>query len=235
MRALQIQPRYAMAIYAHPDDADVAAGGVLAQWASDGCAVHLVVVCDGSKGSHAPQAVAGSLRELRREELQLAADLLGVTSVTSLARVDGDVANDDDLRSTLVGLIRKFRPDVVVGPDPTATFFGSVYVNHRDHRETGWALLDAVAPAAAMPLYFPAQGEPHQVGHLLLSGTQEPDVVADVTRTIDIKVKAVLAHVSQLAGDADAIRDVVYGRAEQAGRLVGVAFGEAFRSVELAF
>jgi LmbE family N-acetylglucosaminyl deacetylase len=224
-----------MAIYAHPDDADVAAGGVLAQWASDGCVVHLVVVCDGSKGSHAPQAVAGPLRELRAQELQLAADLLGITSVTSLARVDGDVVNDDDLRSTLVGLIRDFRPDVVVGPDPTATFFGGVYVNHRDHRETGWALLDAVAPAAAMPLYFPTRGDPHQVGQLLLSGTHEPDVVADVTGTIETKVKAVLAHASQLAGDADAIRDVVYGRAEQAGRPIGVAFGEAFRSVELAF
>jgi hypothetical protein len=94
-------------------------------------------------------------------------------------------------------------------------------VNHRDHRETGWALLDAVAPAAAMPLYFPERGEPHQVQQLLLSGTHEPDVVADMTGTIDTKVKAVLAHSSQLAGDADAIRELVYGRAEQAGRPVG--------------
>jgi LmbE family N-acetylglucosaminyl deacetylase len=108
-------------------------------------------------------------------------------------------------------------------------------VNHRDHRETGWALLDAVAPAAAMPLYFPDRGEPHQVASLLLSGTHEPDVVADITSTIDTKVKAVLAHSSQLAGDADAIRELVYGRAEQAGRPVSAQFGEAFRSVELAF
>jgi hypothetical protein len=28
---------------------------------------------------------------------------------------------------------------------------------------------------------------------------------------------------------------MVYGRAEQAGRSVGMAFGEAFRCVELAF
>ena len=235
MRPLRLRPQSAMAIYAHPDDADVAAGGLLAQWASDGCAVHLVVVCDGSKGSHAPQADPSSLKEVRSGELQLAADLLGATTVTSLDRSDGDVTNDEDLRATLVGLIRQFRPEVVVGPDPTATFFGGVYVNHRDHRETGWALLDAVAPAAAMPLYFPAKGEAHQVGQLLLSGTHEPDVVADVTATIDTKVKAVLAHASQLADDAEAIRDVVYGRAEQAGRPVGVAFGEAFRSVELAF
>ena len=224
-----------MAIYAHPDDADVAAGGLLAQWASEGCAVHLVVVCDGAKGSHVPQVDVASLREIRRAELQQAADLLGATSVHCLEHVDGGVTNDEELRSTLVGLIREHRPDVVLGPDPTATFFGGVYVNHRDHRETGWALLDAVAPAAAMPLYFPDKGEPHQVRQLLLSGTHEPDVVIDVSRTIDIKVKAVLAHSSQMAGDPEGIRDVVLGRAEQAGRPVGVAFDEAFRSVELDF
>jgi LmbE family N-acetylglucosaminyl deacetylase len=66
MRAIRLQPRSAMAIYAHPDDADVAAGGLLAQWATEGCAVHLVVVCDGSKGSHTPQTDPGSLREIRR-------------------------------------------------------------------------------------------------------------------------------------------------------------------------
>ena len=60
MRALNLQPQTAMAIYAHPDDADVAAGGLLAQWAQDGCAVHLVVVCDGDKGSHVLSADAGS-------------------------------------------------------------------------------------------------------------------------------------------------------------------------------
>jgi LmbE family N-acetylglucosaminyl deacetylase len=235
MRFLRLQPAVAMAIYAHPDDADVAAGGVLAQWASEGCAVHLVVVCDGAKGSHGPKADTSSLRDSRREELQFAADLLGAATVLGLDRPDGEVVNDVKLREQLVGLVRKYRPEVVLGPDPTATFFGGVYVNHRDHRETGWALLDAVAPAAAMPLYFPKQGRPHQVQQLLLSGTHEPDVVADVSRTIDIKVKAVLAHASQLAGDDDAIRDMVYGRAEQAGRPVGVAFGEAFRCVELAF
>ena len=102
-----------------------------------------------------------------------------------------------------MGLVRRLRPDVVLGPDPTATFFGEVYVNHRDHRETGWALLDAVAPAAAMPLYFPEQGAPHQVSVLLLSGTHEPDVVVDVSASIDAKVKAVLAHASQTGGDAE--------------------------------
>ncbi len=235
MRNLRLQPRCAMAVYAHPDDADVAAGGVLAQWASEGCAVHVVVVCDGSKGSHGTQTDAGSLRDVRRSELVLAAKVLGVESVITLDRPDGEVDNDVALRGELVGLIRRLRPDVVVGHDPTATFFGGVYVNHRDHRETGWAMLDAVAPAAAMPLYFPERGAAHQVGRLLLSGTHEPDVVIDVSRTIDLKATAVVTHASQLGDDTEAIREVVYGRAEQSGRPIGVAYGEAFRSVELTF
>jgi LmbE family N-acetylglucosaminyl deacetylase len=235
MRALRLQPQTVMAIYAHPDDADVAAGGLLARWSSEGCEVHLVVICDGAKGSHVAKADSTSLRSERSEELQFAADLLGAATVHELERPDGEVVNDERLREELVGLIRKHRPEVVLGPDPTATFFGGVYINHRDHRETGWALLDAVAPAAAMPLYFPRQGPPHQVQQLLLSGTHEPDVVADITRTIDTKVKAVLAHASQLGDDDGAIRDMVYGRAVQSGRMVGVAFGEAFRCVELAF
>ncbi len=234
MRAFDLCPQRALAIYAHPDDADVAAGGTLAQWASEGSDVRLVVVCDGSKGAHSPSSDGVILRETRREELEYASELMGVSNVACLEWPDGTVTNSPELRQKLVGLIRGFRPDVVLGPDPTATFFAGVYVNHRDHRELGWAVLDAVAPASAMPLYFPEEGPPHQVDLLLLSGTLEPDVVVDVSRSIDTKVKAVLAHASQLADDAAGIRSVVLERAEQAGRPAGVAYGEVFRCVELA-
>lgn len=234
MRSLSLRPRVAMAVYAHPDDADVAAGGVMAAWSHEGCEVHLVVVCDGSKGAHGTWTSADSLRDIRREELELAAEVLGVTQVHCLEVPDGEVTNSHELRERLVGLIRRVRPEVILAPDPTATFFGGVYVNHRDHRETGWALLDAAAPAAAMPLYYPSQGPAHQVSRLLLSGTHEPDVAIDVAAMIDVKVKAVLAHHSQTGDDAQGVSDVVRGRAQQAGRSLGLAFAEAFRSVELA-
>jgi LmbE family N-acetylglucosaminyl deacetylase len=233
MRELRIAPACVLAVYAHPDDADVAAGGLLARLASEGSAVHIVVVCDGDKGSHGTSDPS-SLRSARRGELQLAADLLGAQSTICLNQPDGDVVNDAALREVLVSHVRRLRPEVVVGPDPTATFFDGVYVNHRDHRETGWALVDAVAPAAAMPLYFPSAGPAHGVTHLLLSGTHEPDVVVDVTLSIDTKVKAILAHASQLGGDTGGVREVVYARAQRAGREIGVAFGEAFRHLELS-
>jgi LmbE family N-acetylglucosaminyl deacetylase len=234
VRQLALSPRAVVAVYAHPDDADVAAGGVIASWAAQGSDVYLVVTCDGSKGTHGTSSSSSRLADLRRLELATAAKLLGVREVHCLDIVDGEVTNSDDLRRILVEIIRRYRPEVVLGPDPTATFFGGVYVNHRDHRETGWALLDAVAPAAAMPLYYPETGEPHQVTWLLLSGTHEPDVGVDITSSLDAKVNAILAHQSQTGDDADGVSDVVRERAAQAGRPLGLSFAEAFRSVQFA-
>ncbi len=234
MRLFRDTPESVLAIYAHPDDADVAAGGALARWARDGATVDLIIVCDGAKGSHDPAVNVDTLRQQRANELARAGEILGLHSVRCLQVGDGEVENSEELRGELVAAIRRHRPHTVVGPDPTAVFFGGVYVNHRDHRELGWALLDAAAPAAAMPLYFPDRGAAHQVTTLLLSGTHEPDVVVDITATIDDKVAAVLAHASQVSDDAAWVRSVVLGRAEPVGRDVNVRFGEAFRCVDIA-
>lgn len=234
MRVFTETPRRVLALYAHPDDADIAAGGTLAAWAAQGASVDLVIVCDGAKGSLNPATDVSSLRDQRSQELQSAALLLGIRDVQCLGIPDGEITNSTEFRERLVRLLRSSKPEVLLGPDPTATFFGGVYVNHRDHRELGWALLDAAAPAAAMPLYFPNAGAPHQAKTLLLSGTHEPDVVIDITSSIDAKVAAVLAHGSQVTDDPQWVRSAVMGRAEAAGREVGTRFGEAFRCVELA-
>ena len=129
--------------------------------------------------------------------------------------------------------IRRVRPDVVLGHDPTAVFFGQAYFNHRDHRMAGWALMDALSPAAALPHYFPDAGPPHQVGAVYLSGTLEPDTWVDITATIDVKAKAVECHQSQFAGADGWAGDVVRQRAEEEGHRAGTAFAEGFRGLQL--
>jgi LmbE family N-acetylglucosaminyl deacetylase len=231
---LNLSPRVALALYAHPDDADVAAGGTLAAWAKSGSEVHLVVLCDGSKGAHHSVENVSVLSGHRRGELDRAAALMGLASAQNLGFVDGELANNDEVRERLVGIIRQLKPEVVVAPDPTAIFFGGVYVNHRDHRETGWAVLDACAPASAMPLYYPSAGPTHQVETMLLSGSLEPDAVFNIASSLEAKIEAVLAHSSQLGGESSAIREVVVERAAQAGAAVGLNYGEAFRRIDLA-
>lgn len=226
-------PSRALAVYAHPDDPEVSCGGTLARWASAGAEVHVVVCAAGDKGSTDPSTDPAKLAERRAEEVRQAGAALGLAGHHLLGRPDGEVDNDAALRARLVEIIRAVKPTIVVCPDPTAALFGQRYFNHRDHREVGWATLDAVAPAAANPHYFPDAGPAHQVQAVYLSGTLEPDLWVDIGGTIEAKAEALLRHESQLGEAGEWMRQVVRQRAEEAGRAAGVRYAEAFRLLRL--
>lgn len=226
-------PDRVVAIYAHPDDADVSCGGTLARWAAEGAEVHVVVCAAGDKGSSDPAVVPAELAERRAVEVSKAATALGVTSHHGLGHPDGELDNDARLRGEIVALVRRLRPDVVVCPDPTAVFFGAGYVNHRDHRMVGWATLDAVGHEARSPHYFPDAGEAHRVDEVWLSGTLEPDTWVDIAGTIEAKTEAIRAHQSQVAEAGEWLRTYVQERAEEAGRQAGVRYAEGFRRLLL--
>ncbi|MCL5048387.1 MAG: PIG-L family deacetylase [Firmicutes bacterium] len=231
MEILTQVPQRVLAIYAHPDDADVSCGGTLAKWSSLDSEVELIVCASGEKGSVNVSLNEHDLIEIRKDEVNIAARHLGVNAVTFLQIPDGEVSNDLSLRRILVNKIRNFQPEVVIAPDPTAIFFGDHYYNHRDHRETGWAALDAVAPAASSPLYFQEEGAPHQVSSILLSGTLEPSIFVDITASIEEKEKAIRSHISQLGESSEWLRSVVRERAQEAGDVAGLLFAEGFRRV----
>ena len=151
-------PGIVLAVYAHPDDADVACGGTLARWAKAGSAVHLVVCTDGGKGTTDPAVEPDSAGSRPRRgtgvvvrphrPVQRRESRLPRRRAHRFFRLPAHIGQR----------VRALRPDVVCGHDPTAIFFGQDYFNHRDHRIAGAALLDAVAPAAALPHYFPTPG-----------------------------------------------------------------------------
>lgn len=228
------RPGRVLAIYAHPDDPEVAAGGTLASWAGAGSEVHICICADGDKGSLDPATDPSLLAARRRDETARAGRIIGVTSHHWLGFADGDLVDGPELRGCLVELIRTVRPDAVVAPDPTAVFFGQTYVNHRDHRAVGWAAIDAVAPAAGNPHYFPDRGPAHKVGTVYLSGTLEPDVWVDVSESIDAKAAAIACHASQLGEAGEWLRRAVRQRAEEAGREASVGLAEGFRRIVLS-
>ncbi|HWF17165.1 MAG TPA: PIG-L deacetylase family protein [Acidimicrobiales bacterium] len=230
---IEATPGVVLAVYAHPDDADVGCGGTLARWAKGGSAVHLIVCTDGGKGTSDPGTKPKKLAAERADELEASSVLIGLASVGNLGFPDGELTDSDQFRKTLVARVRELRPDVVCGHDPTAVFFGQDYFNHRDHRIAGLALLDAVAPAAALPHYFPDAGPPHRVSTVLLSGTLEPDDWVDVSDTIETKAEAVECHRSQFAGQEGWAGEAVRRRAAEEGRRAGVAYAEGFRRLSL--
>jgi LmbE family N-acetylglucosaminyl deacetylase len=223
------RPARALAIFAHPDDPEVACAGTLAAWVADGCDAHLVIANAGDKGRTTAKATPKKLAIVRRAEAEEAAKVLGLASLEALGYPDGELENTSELRARLIAFIRSMQPDVVIAPDPTAVFFGDSYVNHHDHRALGWAVLDIIGSMAPGPLYVPETGPPHQVSTLLLAGTLEPDTWVDIGASLDKKLAALRCHVSQLDGGDDVVADLVEARAADAGRAAGVRYAEGFR------
>jgi LmbE family N-acetylglucosaminyl deacetylase len=226
-------PARALAIYAHPDDPDVSCGGTLAAWAKGGCEVRVLLCTDGAKGTSDPSVDEADLARQRALESASAGEVIGIAGLESLGYPDGGLVDDPEFQSALVAAVRRFRPDVVLCPDPTAVFFGQEYFNHRDHRVTGLAVLDAVAPAAALPHYFPEAGPAHQVSTVLMSGTLEPDVWVDISATVGRKGEAVGCHRSQFPDGVEWATTAVRLGAEDAGRQAGVDYAEGFRRLRL--
>jgi LmbE family N-acetylglucosaminyl deacetylase len=224
-------PASALAIFAHPDDPEVACAGTLASWVQAGCDARLVIANEGDKGSGGPDP--RELTRLRHAEAERAAEVLGLAAVDFLGCPDGELENTTALRAELIAFVRSVRPEVVIAPDPTAVFFGGGYVNHHDHRALGWAVLDIIGAMAGGALYAPDAGPPHQPTTLLLAGTLEPDTWVDIGAVLDQKVAALRCHASQLEDDA-MIADVVRARAADAGLAAGLRYAEGFRRLSFS-
>jgi len=229
-------PERVLVISAHPDDPDFGAGGTAALFASRGAKVTYAIVTDGSKGSAEPNMTSEQLVRIREAEQVAAANICGVEEVIFLGYEDGRVENNIKLREDLVRLLRKYRPDVLITHDPTARIINNMRLNHTDHRAVGDAALDAVFPLARDRLNFlehERQGlEPHKVLDIFLTGTNEVNLVVDITDHIDQKIHALWEHKSQIGEPeklAERIREWTARNAE------GTSFqhAETFRRVQL--
>jgi LmbE family N-acetylglucosaminyl deacetylase len=219
-------PSSAMVIVAHPDDAEFTLAGTVAVWSRAGCRVIYVLCTDGNAGSHEPGMTCERLAEIRRDEQRAACAVLGVSEVVFLGYPDGQLQPSLELRRDLVRVIRAHQPEVVMTGDPTELFVSDSYINHPDHRAAALAALDAVAPAAAMPLLWPEVGAPHRVQRVYVRGRQPPNHYVDISQTIDLKIEALRQHVSQM-GDWDPAAMIRRWDAET-GQECGLAYAESF-------
>lgn len=231
-------PGIALAIVAHPDDAEFHCGATLAKWAAHGCTINHLVLTDGSKGTWDAEADTEALIEQRRREQMDAAGRLGSKGkVVMLDHVDGELEPTLHVRDQVAYWIRAIRPDVIVTHDPWKR-----YRLHPDHRNAGWLALDGLV-AARDPHFFRHHDVPfHRPDAVLLFEAEEPDHVEDVSGFVDTKVHALMAHRSQFVtthdipddddgSAAEAFRQKVLARAAQVGARTGVPAGEAFKAL----
>jgi mycothiol conjugate amidase Mca len=169
-----------LAVHAHADDETITMGATMALYAQRGARVGNVCCTDGQLATIVDPEMAAreaeirpQLGELRRQELRDACAILGVTDVYFLGYHDSGMAGEasnqepqafwkadlDAVTGRLVGLIREFRPHVIV------TYDGNGAYGHPDHIQAHRATLLAFE-AAHLGKMYPDAGEPWRVSKL---------------------------------------------------------------------
>jgi LmbE family N-acetylglucosaminyl deacetylase len=223
-----------LVITAHPDDSEFGAGGTVAKLVREGMHVSYCIVTNGNKGSGDRGMTPERLARIREEEQRAAARVLGVETVDFLGFPDCEVEDTRESRLAVTAAIRRHRPDRLIIQNPHRT--KNLGASHRDHRTVAGIALDCVYPLARDHMAFPellAQGlEPHKVREVYLMWWESPELVVDISDTIDLKIKALACHASQFkdfAGVEKRVRD----RGAELGKPRGYAYAETFDLIAL--
>lgn len=221
------------AIHAHPDDAEILAGGTLARLAELGHHVTIVTMTPGDCGSK--EHPAEEIACIRRREAGAAAALIGAFYVCAEFR-DLAIFNDDASRRRVTELLRELKPAIVITASP------SDY--HCDHEATSALVRDACFAASA-PNYFSGSAPPlARIPHLYFmdptagvdrEGRPQPcDFHVNVGAAFAQKRAMLACHASQRAWlrEQHAMDDYLESMerwTRAAGRRAGCEFAEGFR------
>jgi N-acetylglucosamine malate deacetylase 1 len=224
------EPLDVLAVFAHPDDAELLCGGSLARSVDLGERVGILDLTAGELGSKGTP-------EIRAREAEEAARVLGIPVRTCAGLPDGALEPSLEARVVVAAFLREFRPRVVV----THWIEG----RHPDHRAAARLVLDGAfmaglrnAPVDGAPF------RPHKVIHAIAfrEDAPPPSFVVDVSDQMDRKIRAMECFGSQFTG-ARAAGEVYPGgdrplmeqvRAHLAGwgSRIRTAYGEPFWSRE---
>lgn len=200
---------------AHPDDAELKAGGAAAKWAKLGHAVKMVSVTNGDIG-HWREA-GGPLAKRRLAEVQRADKILGVACEV-LDIHDGELEPNLENRKKITRLIREWKADIVIAHRP--------WDYHPDHRYVGVLVQDA-AYMVAVPHFCPdsppLKGNPvflYAADNFVKPYRFKADIVVGIDDVIETKLDALHELESQVyeggaLGSEEQFRLVPKGDAER--------------------
>lgn len=189
----QNEPINILVIGAHPDDADLCAGGTAVLWAQMGHRVKFVSLTNGDAG-HQSQG-GGALAKRRRAEAQEVSKRLGIAEYEVLDNHDGELIPSLDVRLQVIRQIRNWNADVVILPRPNDY--------HPDHRNTGLVVQDAAymvivpnvasdtPPLKKNPVFLYCQDRFEKPNPF------DPEISVNIDGSFEQKIDGLDAHVSQ--------------------------------------
>jgi LmbE family N-acetylglucosaminyl deacetylase len=229
-----VDERRALVISAHPDDIEFGCAGTTCKWVDEGWDVRYVIATSGQKGVQNARQDPDEFGRRREDESRRAAEICGITDVTFLGYMDSEVAYGPALLKDLARQFRRHRPHrlMVMDPQQIPT---DMFINHPDHRFVAMATLDMILTGGTTAAIFPdlvlEEGlEPWQgLEDTWIMGPAGGPVGVDITDTIERKLDALQAHVSQV-GEWD-VRTFIKERLAERGRAFGYDYAESFRVI----
>ncbi|MCL4493266.1 MAG: PIG-L family deacetylase [Firmicutes bacterium] len=219
------QAKRLLAFSPHPDDNEVGAGATIARLISQGCEVVYVVATVGQAGSEDMGITTQELGQVRKREQEEALKTLGGGEVIFWSYPDTMLrAHESALQSDVLRVIRQYRPDFVMAPDPWLP-----YEAHPDHRTLGHAVATGVI-MAPFSLAFQQSGTPVPSPAIAFYGSAWPNAFIDVSGTFDRKLAALEAHKSQFAPPlGPQLMMYLTLHAQENGQKIGVERAEPFK------
>ncbi|MEL6303775.1 MAG: bacillithiol biosynthesis deacetylase BshB1 [Bacteroidota bacterium] len=214
---------------AHPDDAELGAGGTIAKEIARGKKVGIIDLTRGELGTRGSAVI-------RDQEASAAAAILGVSVRENLAFADGFFVNDKPHQMGIIQKIRQYQPDIVL--------CNAVDDRHIDHAKGSALVSDACFLSGLVKIPTKLDGDvqepwrPKAVYHYIQWKNLEPDFVVDISGFIEKKREAIMAYGSQFFDpksdepetpiSSKNFLDSVAYRASDLGRLIGVTHAEGF-------
>lgn len=218
-----------LAIGAHPDDVELSCSGTIAKEIAQGKKVGILDLTRGELGTR-------GTAEIRDQEANGAAEILGVSMRENLEFSDGFFINNIAHQLEIIKIIRKYRPDVIL--------CNAIKDRHIDHGKGSQLVSDSCFLSGLRKIETTYQGNhqkpwrPRLILHYIQWMDIEPDIIVDITGYIDTKVASVKAYKSQFFNEnsdepstpisSDNFLDSVTYRARNLGRLINTEHAEGF-------
>ncbi|MEO8766364.1 MAG: bacillithiol biosynthesis deacetylase BshB1 [Ginsengibacter sp.] len=226
-----------LAFGVHPDDIELSCAGTLLVEKARGKKVGIADLTRGELGTRGNA-------HTRKEEAENSAAILGVDIRVNLEMADGFFSNDKDHQLSIIKVLRKYRPEIVICNAPID--------RHPDHGRSSELVNDAVFLSGLKKIEtideqgdLQEQWRPKYIFNYIQDVYLAPSFVVDVSDVFDKKIGAIEAFTTQFytpgASDKEPqtyisspdFLESVINRAKMFGRMIGVKYAEGFLSKKM--